>query len=108
MHLLDTAKPIFYNDLTTQQIEEVWPSVVKTHSLRNFNSFPEFVDKEINIPKTYVFCENDVALPIEYQAFFVGHGCYEDVIRIPSGHFPFLKMPEKMVEVICEVTGRKT
>lgn len=103
IHLLDTAKTIFYNDLTTQQIDEIWPTVVKTHSLKNYNSFPEFVDKEINVPKTYILCEDDVALPVEYQAYFIGNGGYEDVVRLPSGHFPFLKMPEKMIEIICRV-----
>lgn len=84
----------------------MWPSVVKTHSLKNYNSFPDFVDKDISIPKTYVLCEEDLALAVEYQAFFIGNGGYEDVIRLPSGHFPFLSMPEKMIDIISEITSR--
>lgn len=106
IHLLEEAKPIFYSDLDPDQIEEIWSTVVKTHSERNFNSFPKFVDKDILIPKTYVFCENDLALAVEYQAYFVGNGGYEDVVRLPSGHFPFSVMPEKFIEMICEISER--
>lgn len=104
--MLDDAKPIFYSDLNPDQIEDMWSTVVKTHSERNFNSFPKFVDKDMIIPKTYVFCENDLALAVEYQAYFVGNGGYEDVVRLPTGHFPFLVMPERMVEIICEISER--
>lgn len=84
----------------------MWSTVVKTHSERNFNSFPNFVDKDMIIPKTYVFCENDLALAVEYQAYFVGNGGYEDVVRLPSGHFPFLSMPERMVKMVYEISER--
>lgn len=99
---------IIFHDLEPGVVdEEMWPKMITTHSLRNFNGFPDFVDKDIvHVPKTYVFCENDVALAVEYQAFFVGHGRYEDVVRVPSGHFPFGKIPERMVEIICEIAER--
>lgn len=43
--------------------------MVKTHSQKSFNGRPKFVDKEIRVPKTYVFCEEDVALSTQYQAY---------------------------------------
>lgn len=98
---------MLYSDLTSDQIQEIWPSVVKTHSLRSLNGFPSFVDKDIRLPKTYVFCEEDLTLATEYQAFFVGTGGYEDVIRLPCGHFPFLKMPGKMIEIISGICERQ-
>lgn len=97
---------MFYSDLTPDQVEGMWSGLIKTHSERNFNSFPKFVDKDILIPKTYVFCENDLALAVEYQAYFVGNGRYEDVVRLPSGHFPFSVLPERMVEIVCEISER--
>lgn len=106
IHLLDTAKPILCSDLTTEQVDSIWPTLVKTHSSENINSFPKFVDMEFRCPKTYVFCEADVALATEYQAYFVGVGEYDDVIRIPAGHSPFLQMPEKMVKIICDISDK--
>lgn len=106
IHLLDTAKPVLFSDLTMEQIDSIWPTVVKTHSSENFHSFPQFVDMEFHSPKTYVFCEDDIALATEYQAYFIGVGEYNDVIRIPSGHSPFLKMPEEMVRIISEISER--
>ncbi|KAJ0115102.1 methylesterase 6 [Diaporthe amygdali] len=106
IHLLDNAKLTLYNDLPSEQIEKIWPTMIKTHSLMNWNSCPKFIDQEMTVPKTYIFCEHDIALPTEYQAYFVGVGGYEDVIRIQSGHSPFLKMPERMLEIISEIAER--
>lgn len=80
--------------------------MIKTHSLMNWDSRPKFIDQEITVPKTYVFCENDIALPTEYQAYFIGVGGYEDVIRVQSGHSPFFKMPERMLEIICGIAEK--
>lgn len=80
--------------------------MMKTHSLMNWNSHPQFIDQEMTVAKTYVFCENDIALPTEYQAYFVGVGGYTDVIRVQSGHSPFLTIPEKMIEIICKIAEK--
>lgn len=107
VRLLDTAKAVLYSDLPPDQVDRVWPTLVKTHSSDNIHSFPKFVDMEFRSPKTYVFCEDDVALATEYQAYFIGVGEYDDVIRIPSGHAPFLKMPDEMVRIIRDIAERK-
>lgn len=106
VYLLDTAKSVLYSDLPADQVDRLWPTLVKTHSSDNIHSFPKFVDMEFRSPKTYVFCEADVALATEYQAYFVGVGEYDDVIRIPSGHSPFLKMPGEMVKIICDIAEK--
>lgn len=107
IHLRDTAKPVFFSDLSPEQVEDIWPTLVKTHSHKNFSKHPKFVDKEMHVPKTYVFCQDDLALPAAYQTYFVQMGGYQDVIRVPSGHFPFLKIPERMVEIISGIAERK-
>ncbi|KAL1852436.1 hypothetical protein Daus18300_012195 [Diaporthe australafricana] len=106
IHLLDIAKPTFFNDLPSEQIDQMWPTMIKTHSLLNWDSRPKFIDQEITVPKTYVFCENDIALPTEYQAYFIGVGGYEDVIRVQSGHSPFFKIPDRMLEIICGIAEK--
>jgi len=106
IHLLEAAKPVLYSDLAPEQREEMWTTAITTHSEANFHSLPKFVDKDMTIPKTYVICEDDHALTVEYQAYFVGNGGYEHVVRLPSGHFPFVSMPDRIVDVICEVAGR--
>ncbi|ROW15836.1 hypothetical protein VPNG_02471 [Cytospora leucostoma] len=106
IHLRDSAKPVLHNDLSSDQVEDVWATMVKTHSQKSFNGRPKFVDKEIRVPKTYVFCEKDIALSTQYQAYFIKAGRYEDVVRAPSGHVPFLAAPERMVETILEIADR--
>ncbi|KAK7728783.1 hypothetical protein SLS63_006391 [Diaporthe eres] len=106
IHLLDSAKATFYNDLPIEKTEKIWPTMMKSHSQMNWNSRPRFIDEEITVSKTYVFCENDIALPTEYQAYFVGVGGYEDVIRVQSGHSPFLTIPEQMIEIIWKIAQK--
>ncbi|KUI71526.1 Putative methylesterase 6 [Cytospora mali] len=107
IHIQDSAKTVLHSDLRPEQVEDIWKTIVKTHSQKNFNSHPKFVDKEIRVPKTYVFCEDDLALPMEYQTYFIRVGGYEHVIRVPSGHFPFLKIPVRMVEIISGIAERE-
>lgn len=103
VHLLETARPVLYSDLAPDLVDRLWPTVVKTHSSDNIHSFPNFVDREVRCAKTYVLCEHDQALATEYQAYFVGVGEYDHVVRIPAGHWPFLNMPDKMVDIICQI-----
>ena len=77
------------------------------HSRKAFTTFPTFIDAEIQCPKTWVFCENDVAISPEYQEYSIKNGNYKDIIRIPSGHSPFLKVPERMVDIIVDVASRE-
>lgn len=37
-----------------------------------------------------------------YQESFIKTGGFNNVVKIPSGHFPFISMPEKVVKAIID------
>ena len=54
-----------------------------------------------HVPCTYLFCENDQGLLIEYQkAIIEAVNLKMKKISCGSGHSPFMSMPENVVEVI--------
>jgi len=77
-----------------------------TQSRKAFLLFPQFLESDINVPKTYVFTEKDQAVDPSYQEMFSKIGGYESVIKIQSGHTPQLSMPEKVLEIITDVAGK--
>ena len=97
---------MFYNDIAPEEIDKIWPTLNPIHSRKAFTTFPSFIDAEIQSPKTWVFCENDVAITPEYQEYSIKNGEYKDVIRVPSGHSPFVKVPDRLVEIITEIADR--
>ena len=54
----------------------------------------------------YIYCENDEAIRVTGQKRTVGRlrdsGADIKEVVLPSGHFPFLSMPEKLLDTILE------
>jgi hypothetical protein len=55
------------------------------------------------VPKTYLLCERDQAVPPQFQQMMIRVGRFEKVVKVDSGHCPFLSMPAKVVEAIVGV-----
>lgn len=72
-------------------------------STASFETPSEFVAPDIAVPKTYVACENDRAIPIEGQLAMAGAmGDTVKIKRLAAGHSPYLH-PEflsRLVEII--------
>lgn len=100
LHLQDDAKPLWYSDLSPEARDAAWNDLHMTQSRKAFLLFPQFIESDIKVPKTYVFTENDEAVSPAYQEMFITTGAYDNVVRVPSGHTPALSMPDKVVEII--------
>ena len=53
------------------------------------------------MPATYFVCERDVTLPVpvqEHMAQLLGPSA--TVVRASSSHFPYLSMPDRVVEAV--------
>ncbi|KAK4449679.1 Alpha/beta hydrolase fold-1 [Podospora aff. communis PSN243] len=109
--LTEDAKPLFYSDVPTKVADTAWASLCKFQSFKSLNTFPQFLESEITVPKLYVLNERDQAVPFEFQEAMAQVGKFDKVVRLDSGHSPFLSVPEKVVEAIIkfsvEVSGRK-
>jgi len=63
------------------------------------------------IPSSYLLCEQDRAIPAEAQEAMVDAarelGAIVEIVRLDSGHSPFLSKPKETVEWIRGVAGEK-
>ncbi|KAK0644462.1 Alpha/Beta hydrolase protein [Cercophora newfieldiana] len=102
LSLTDAAKLLFYSDLSPKAANTAFASICKFQSQKSLNAFPQFLESEITVPKLYLLCERDQAIPPAFQEVMVQVGKFDKVVRLESGHSPFLSVPEKVVEAIVE------
>ncbi|KAL4897236.1 Alpha/beta hydrolase fold-1 [Aspergillus ambiguus] len=103
-HLQDTAKSIFFSDLSPEDADHAWAHLHKKQTTKSFDTWPQCVESEYRCPKTYILCENDTTVPPPFQEQMAGLGGF-DIVRVKSGHAPFLTVPEEVVAIIIRVTG---
>jgi len=53
---------------------------------------------DVAVPRRYILCEDDRAIPPEYQAT-MSHG-WQDVRRLASSHSPFFSQPQALAKAI--------
>ncbi|KAG4276003.1 hypothetical protein FPRO04_08122 [Fusarium proliferatum] len=101
-YLNDKAQNAFYNDCTPEVGKKAISECVN-HSTASLETPAYFVARDITVPKTYVVCEIDNAVPVQGQLAMVGAmGDTVSVEKIEAGHCPFLseKTLPKVVEII--------
>ncbi|KAK4449778.1 Alpha/Beta hydrolase protein [Podospora aff. communis PSN243] len=95
----------FYSDVEPEKADKAFSGLCKYQSWRSMNTPPQFVEREIEVPKMYVVCERDKTVLPNVQESMVKTGEFERVVRLESGHSPFLSMPQRVVEVILGFVG---
>src|SRR5262245_39434569 len=92
----------FYNDLPPPQQQHWISQLVKTTAQTQTTPIDHLA--YLYHPITYLFCENDQALPIDVQRMMVqmvkDAGVHVVEETCTSGHSPFLSMPERVLEVV--------
>ncbi|CAG7557844.1 unnamed protein product [Fusarium equiseti] len=99
LYLNDGAKDAFYNDLPSDEADKAIAHCVH-HSTASFETAADFVATDITVPKTYVVCDDDHAIPVEGQKAMAGamaEGVQTETIH--SGYVPFLT-EEAMYKVV--------
>ncbi|KAL1967164.1 hypothetical protein VTN77DRAFT_3455 [Rasamsonia byssochlamydoides] len=101
---VETGPAVFYNDLPSDTAE-YWSSKLQHHAWPSFNtplSYPAYQ----HVPSTYLFCEQDMAIPLPGQkamASFAGEGLKTHTCT--ASHSPMLSMLELVVNVIRGAAG---
>ncbi|KAK3353294.1 Alpha/Beta hydrolase protein [Lasiosphaeria hispida] len=103
--LTEGVKSQFYSDLAPDAADAVFGSLCKFQSHKSMNTFPQFIESEITVPKMYLLCERDQTLLPAFQEAMVQVGKFDKVVRLESGHSPFLSVPGKVVETIVGFCG---
>lgn len=59
------------------------------------------------IPKTYIECAEDCAIPLAGQRHFQNNATFENIVSLNSDHCPFISAPEKFAKAVAEaITSR--
>lgn len=101
---LDTQN-VFYHDIPREQAD-ARSAKLSAHSTQAFNVPLRYAAYK-HVPATYLFCENDNAIPLFVQQSFVAQAG-EGVVKThtcSSGHSPMLSMPDTVTAVVREAAG---
>ncbi|KAG8899412.1 hypothetical protein FRC01_010559 [Tulasnella sp. 417] len=104
--IITTIDPIttFYNDLPRETAER-YAAGLKRQSYKVFASKQTYGAWR-HVPTTYLYTDNDLALPLLYQKMMVkGSGVDIKTETFGAGHSPFLSLPEKVSESIRRASG---
>lgn len=99
------AKAQFYGDLPPAVADAAFAALCKFQARKSMSVFPQFIESEITVPKMYLLCEKDQTVLPALQEKMARVGKFDKVVRLDSGHAPFLSVPGEMVEAIvgfCE------
>ncbi|KAH8713207.1 hypothetical protein HC256_006373 [Beauveria bassiana] len=100
----------FYNDLEPE--EAAWAESLRVAHGTVAQNTPISVEKVAwrTIPLSYIFCENDEAVPLSLQKMMVGRvesdGISVKQYSLAASHSPFLSMPDKVADIVEEVINR--
>ena len=96
------AKHAFYNDLPDEEAQALYEKL-NHHALSAFETPVDYVASDLTVPSTYLICENDAVLPVQFQDMLVSNIPGMKSERCTAGHSPFLSQPDRTVEVIVKV-----
>ncbi|KAH6970192.1 Alpha/Beta hydrolase protein [Fusarium avenaceum] len=100
--LQETAKPLFFGDMSPEKQDEVWPTFPKQQSWGCFYSRPSFIDTDVKIPKAYFRTEKDECVVPQWQDGFIAAGQYEVVVPLTTGHCPMVSQPQETARAIVK------
>ncbi len=63
------------------------------------------LDRQGTVPKSYILCDEDRAIPPAYQAQMSSHFAPGDVSHLPTSHSPFLADPAALVNRLDTIAG---
>lgn len=99
-----------YNDLEPQ--EAAWAESLRVAHGTVAQNTPLSVERVAwrTIPLSYIFCENDEAVPLALQNMMIGRvesdGISVKRYSVAASHSPFLSMPDKVADIVDEVINR--
>ena len=106
-HDVVASGKITFSDLTEEQGLKMAKQMPE-HSTVSFHG-PVTNDGWKDVDVTYLLCEEDQIIPLEWQEATVerlrGEGKKVDVQRIRTGHCPNASQPELVVSVVRKVAG---
>ncbi|KAK6855037.1 hypothetical protein PG995_008569 [Apiospora arundinis] len=102
----EKAKEALFNGFPEAE-QEAYLAKLVPHSQDALETPVDFVVTDITIPKTYIVCELDQALPASLQEKLVETVPGFQAERIRTGHSPFLSNPKECAELIAKIAEER-
>ncbi|KAM0274932.1 hypothetical protein ACHAQH_007741 [Verticillium albo-atrum] len=102
-HYVGAGEDLAAAILAGASTDEPRPVLLK-QSRASFETQAQFVAADVKVPKIYVLCENDGAVPPEAQ-LAMAQAAGAEVVRLTSGHSPYLnpRTVRELVQIIDKV-----
>jgi pimeloyl-ACP methyl ester carboxylesterase len=98
------ALSAFYNDMSEEEGRK-YLATLTTQSQDSFETKSEFATSELEIPRWYIVTEKDQAIPVFAQdAMLAGDESFK-TFRLDSGHSPMMSQPDKVLEIVKEISS---
>lgn len=97
----DGAREALYNGIPESEVDDIMTTVVPLCAATAGVPI-DFCANDLKIPKTYVYCGLDQATLPAMQDLFIAGTPDMKVIKVPTGHFPWLNMPGEIAEIIIQ------
>lgn len=98
----DMVRELFYHDCPDEAVAYATPRLC-VQAVRPQETPITLSAAYASVPKSYIICSNDHAIPPEYQAHMCRDFPPEDVTTMPVSHSPFLADPEGLAQRLSRI-----
>ncbi|KAI2617749.1 alpha/beta-hydrolase [Hypoxylon sp. NC1633] len=93
------AKQCLYNDLPEDEVQKYFDALTP-QSQDSFEARVDFVPSMLDIPKAYLICESDAAIPPVAQEMLAAAIPGMRIERCSAGHSEFISQPDRVIEFL--------
>lgn len=101
----EQAPALFYHDCPAEAVADAMPRLTPQPIAPQATPL-EVTERFASVPKYYIRCAQDHAIPPEYQAEMVQDWPEDHVFSIPTSHSPFFADPEGLAALLDRIAAR--
>lgn len=100
----DMVRNLIYHDCSDDGVAYAQPRLCR-QAVRPQETPITLSASYASVPKSYIICSNDHAIPPEYQAHMCRAFPPSDVTSMPASHSPFLADPDGLADRLSRIAG---
>jgi pimeloyl-ACP methyl ester carboxylesterase len=101
----DFARSVFYNTTEDKWVARARSMLTPEPMTTLMASISLSADRFGAVPKAYIECLEDRAIPVESQRRMQAHAAFDRIFQLPSDHSSFYSAPELLARALCEAAG---
>ena len=102
----DVARRVFYNRCEPAMQDQAAASLCPQPIRASLGSVTTSEKGLGSVPKDYIECSDDEALPLSSQRAMQANMPFQNVLTIDSDHSPFLSKPAELADIIAQIAAR--